>query len=184
MKNYKDFEGQNPLTNLSLAPKVRKLKGLGAKPLLEWEIKDAQKKAKSAMEAARILGVSYNTYKKYAKLYGIFEDLLNPTGIGIKRRNPNTGREYHLDDVLAGMYPNYPIWKLKTRLIQHGYMREECSCCGFSERRITDHKVPLILEFLDGNRKNHSYDNMRLICFNCYFLIVGNITGKKSHLYF
>ena len=27
------------------------------------------------MEAARLLGVSYNTYKKYARKYGIFEDL-------------------------------------------------------------------------------------------------------------
>jgi 5-methylcytosine-specific restriction endonuclease McrA len=82
------------------------------------------------------------------------------------------------------MYPNYPIWKLKSRLIQHGYIKEECSCCGFSEKRITDHKVPLILEFLDGNRKHHSYDNMRLICFNCYFLVVGNITGKKTNVYY
>ena len=30
-------------------------RGLGAKPLLESEIKDAQKKARSAMEAARLL---------------------------------------------------------------------------------------------------------------------------------
>ena len=52
-------------------------RGLGAKALMESEIKEAQGKARSAMEAARILGVSYNTYKKYAKLYGIFEDLKN-----------------------------------------------------------------------------------------------------------
>lgn len=184
MKNYKDYPMFDPTFDLSLAPKQRLRKGTGAKPLLEWEIKDAQTKARSAFEAARILGVSYNTYKKYAKLYGIFDDLKNQSGIGIKRINPNTGKEYNLDDILDGMYPNYPIWKLKARLIQHGYMKEECSCCGFGEKRITDHKVPLILEFLDGNRKHHSYDNMRLICFNCYFLTVGNITGRKSHLFF
>lgn len=184
MKNYKDYPMFDPTFDLSLAPKQRLRKGTGAKPLLEWEIKDAQVKARSAFEAARILGVSYNTYKKYAKLYGIFDDLKNQSGVGIKRINPNTGKEYNLDDILDGMYPNYPIWKLKARLIQHGYMKEECSCCGFGEKRITDHKVPLILEFLDGNRKHHSYDNMRLICFNCYFLTVGNITGRKSHLFF
>jgi hypothetical protein len=184
MKNYKDHPEFDPTYDISLAPKQRRTKGMGAKPLLEWEIKDAQKKARSAMEAARIMGVSFNTYKKYAKLYGIFEDLKNPYGIGIKRINPKTGKEYHLDDILDGMYPNYPIWKLKSRLIQHGYIKEECSCCGFSEKRITDHKVPLILEFLDGNRKHHSYDNMRLICFNCYFLVVGNITGKKTNVYY
>jgi hypothetical protein len=184
MKNYKDYPMFDPTFDISLAPKQRLRKGTGAKPLLEWEIKDAQVKARSAFEAARILGVSYNTYKKYSKLYGIFDDLKNQSGIGIKRINPNTGKEYNLDDILDGMYPKYPIWKLKARLIQHGYMKEECTCCGLTEKRITDHKVPLILEFLDGNRRNHSYDNMRLICFNCYFLTVGNITGRKSHLFF
>ena len=33
-------------------------RGLGSKPLMESEIKDAQEKARSAMEAARLLGVS------------------------------------------------------------------------------------------------------------------------------
>ena len=42
---------------------------MGARPLLESEIKGIQKKARSAAEAAKLLGVSYNTYKKYAKQY-------------------------------------------------------------------------------------------------------------------
>ena len=40
-------------------------RGLGAKPILESQIKAAQDNSSSAMEAARVLGVSYNTYKKY-----------------------------------------------------------------------------------------------------------------------
>ena len=79
------FPNFDPTNDLSQAGKQRRMKrGLGAQPLLESEIKDAQNKARSAMEAARILGVSYNTYKKYARKYGIFEDLKNPDGIGIK----------------------------------------------------------------------------------------------------
>ena len=75
------FPNFDPTNDLSQAGKQRRMKrGLGAKPLLESEIKDAQKKARSAMEAARLLGVSYNTYKKYARKYGIFEDLKNPDG--------------------------------------------------------------------------------------------------------
>ena len=65
------FPNFDPTNDLSQAGKQRRMKrGLGAKPLLESEIKDAQKKARSAMEAARLLGVSYNTYKKYARKYG------------------------------------------------------------------------------------------------------------------
>ena len=55
----KDFD---PTMDLSLADNPRRMKrGLGAKPLLESEIKEVQSKARSAMEAARMLGVSYNT---------------------------------------------------------------------------------------------------------------------------
>ena len=43
------------------------------RPLIESEIKLAQDESNSAAEAARKLNVSYNTYKKYAKMYGIME---------------------------------------------------------------------------------------------------------------
>ena len=134
------------------------------------------------MEAARILGVSYNTYKKYTRKYGIFEDLKNPDGIGIKKGYNLKRGKFALEDILAGKYPNYPIWKLKQRLLNNGYMLEKCNNCGFEERRITDHKVPLVLDFIDGDRKNHKYDNLRMLCFNCSFLINGNLTGtlKKN----
>ena len=48
-------------------------------------ILDAQESTQSNMEAARWLTVSYNTYKKWAKYYDIFEQHLNQSGIGIKK---------------------------------------------------------------------------------------------------
>ena len=48
-------------------------------------IEDAQSQTKSNMAAARWLGVSYLTYRKYAKTYGLFEKHLNPSGVGIKK---------------------------------------------------------------------------------------------------
>ena len=177
----KVFPNFDPTKDLSQAGKQRRMKrGLGAKPLLESEIKDAQKKARSAMEAARLLGVSYNTYKKYARKYGIFEDLKNPDGTGIRKGYNLKRGKYSLDDILKGKYPEYPIWKLKQRLLLNGYMLEKCNKCGFEERRITDHKVPLVLDFQDGDRKNHLYENLRMLCFNCSFLINGNLTGPKK----
>jgi len=158
----------------------KELNEVGARPLLESEIKEIQQKARSAAEAARMLGVSYNTYKKYAKEYGIFEDLKNPHGIGI-RKGTNPGTLAHsLDDILEGKYPDYPVWKLKKRLLNNGYMLEKCNSCGFEERRVTDFRVPLVLDFLDGDRKNHKHENLRMLCFNCSFLINGNLTGPKK----
>lgn len=175
------FPKYDPTQDLSTAPKQRSKRGLGARPLLESEIKEVQRKARSAMEAARILGVSYNTYKKYAREYGIFEDLKNPQGIGIRKGSSANGGVLALDDILAGNHPDYPVWKLKKRLLLNGYLLEKCNNCGFEERRITDFRVPLVLDHIDGNKKNHTYDNLRMLCFNCSFLINGNLTGPKKN---
>ena len=114
----KIFPNFDPTKDLTLAGKNRRMKrGLGAKPILESEIRDAQKKARSAMEAARLLGISYNTYKKYARQYNIFEDLKNPDGKGIRKGYNIKRGKFSLDDILAGKYPDYPIWKLKQRLL-------------------------------------------------------------------
>ena len=91
-------------------------RGVGARPLLESEIKDAQSKSRSAFEAARLLEVSYNTYKKYAKLYGIFEDLKNPYGIGIEKAKAIKNKKYHIDDIIDGKHLHYPLHKFKNKL--------------------------------------------------------------------
>ena len=180
-KDEKIFPNFDPTTNLSQAGTNRRMKrGLGANPLMESEIRDAQSKARSAMEAARLLGVSYNTYKKYARSYGIFEDLKNPDGTGIRKGYNIKRGKYSLDDILKGKYPDYPIWKLKQRLLNNGYMLEKCNSCGFEEKRLVDGKVPLVLDFIDGNRQNHLYENLKMMCFNCSFLINGNLTGPKK----
>jgi 5-methylcytosine-specific restriction endonuclease McrA len=180
MQSEKEFKNFDPTNDLTLAGVKRVSKrGLGAKPILESEIKAIQRKARSASEAARLLGVSYNTYKKYAREYNVFEDLKNPSGLGIKKGNSKFGGFHALDDILAGKHPTYPIWKLKKRILLNGYMEEKCNNCGFCERRLTDHRVPLVLDFLDGNRKNFLYDNLRMLCFNCSFLINGNLTGPR-----
>lgn len=149
-------------------------RGAGFRPILESDIRDAQSKSKSAFEAARTLGVSYNTYKKWAKTYGIFENLLNPAGIGIIRANQVHNGENALDKILRGEgKPDYPIARLKRRLITSGYFAEECTCCGFDEKRATDNKVPLLLDFLDNDWQNHKLENLRFLCYNCFFLLVG-----------
>lgn len=149
-------------------------RGAGFRPILETDIRDAQSKSKSAFEAARTLGVSYNTYKKWAKTYGIFENLLNPAGIGIVRANQVHNGENALDKILRGEgKPDYPIARLKRRLITSGYFAEECTCCGFDEKRASDGKVPLLLDFLDNDWQNHKLENLRFLCYNCFFLLVG-----------
>lgn len=150
------------------------------RPLLQSEIESMQKQARSAKECARMLGVSYPTYKKYAKMYGVFDNLKNESGVGIPKfgAGMQRGRVTHFDRVLQGECPSYPNWKIKRNLIAGGYVPKCCSNCGYDEERVTDSKVPLLLDYVDGNRRNHLFDNLRFLCYNCWFQINGDLFGK------
>ena len=144
-------------------------------------IEEAQKNTRSAMEAARWLGTSYNTYKKYAKTYGIFEQHLNKEGFGIKK---GFGKyRIPVDDVILGKRQPPKRWShkvIKKRLIEDGYFNEECSNCAYSEENIQTGKVCLGIDFKDGNHKNFKIDNLRLLCPNCYLSYNGRFPGSKT----
>ena len=50
---------------------------------------------------------------------------------------------------------------------------EKCSRCGYKDKRILYHSVPLVLDFIDGDENNQQLYNLRLLCPNCYFLEKG-----------
>ena len=175
MENEEEVTGFFPNLENSRTTK----RGLGAKPILESQIRAAQEKSRSAFEEARTLGISYNTYKKYAKLYGIFEDLKNPYGVGIERAKGIRNKKYHIDDLIDGKHLHYPLHKFKNKLFDSGYIPKVCGSCGFSEARITDGKMPLLIDFLDGNLNNRKLDNIRPLCYNCFFLLVGERNVKN-----
>ncbi len=154
--------------------------GTNRRPLLKRDIEEAQRNTKSAMEAARFLNVSYTTYKKYAKMYEVHDQHLNPGGKGIPKPHVQ-GKRYSLTDIVDGKYPTYDTKKLKVRLIKAGMLDEKCSLCGFDERRILDFKVPIMLVFKDGDITNHHLDIMYILCFNCAFLTVGNLNNINPH---
>lgn len=147
------------------------------RPLLESEIKAVQDISNSAAEVARKLNVSYNTYKKYAKLYGILERCKCVDSSGIpKVHNPYRGK-YPLEEILMGMHPGYSPSRLKIKLLKSKLKLSECEICGFSEPRITDGKIPLVLAFKDGDRSNHVLENLEIVCYNCYHNTHGNLFG-------
>jgi hypothetical protein len=161
-------------------PNSKKGTGNTAKVILRSEIEEAQKHTESNAAAAKWLGVPYPRYKKYAELYGIFERHLNPDGVGISKgfaKNPTT---VPLRDIFQNKHPDYSVARLKNRLIARKKLPEECALCGFHEQRVTDRRIPLILNFKDGNRKNMALDNLYILCYNCTFLTTGapQVSGK------
>ena len=64
-------------------------------------ILDAQSNSKSASECARWLGVSFNTYKKWAQYYKVYDNVKNPLGFLCNKINyfSKKNQEYNLTDV-------------------------------------------------------------------------------------
>lgn len=159
------------------------------KPLSKEDILRAMKVTLSNKAAARYLHVSYIHYKRFAQNFTdettgrtLFEMHKNQSGKGIPKFITNRGKEPALLDVIEGRVPieSYTPEKLKRRLLQEGYLYEYCNKCGFSERRVIDYKVPLLLNFKDGNKKNWNIDNVELLCYNCYFLYVGDVFNTRQ----
>jgi len=148
--------------------------GIGSRPLLESEIKNAQSISISGKQAAERLNVSWKTYVKWAKIYGI-NNLNNKPGKGSKKTySPHKGK-YPIHKLLNCEFPEYEPYKLKDKLIKSGLIPVCCVQCGFNEARSIDGKYPLLLDFADGNTKNHKLENLRLLCYNCYYNSVGPI---------
>jgi hypothetical protein len=150
-----------------------------AKFLTKEDCLRAMANTRSNRGAARFLRCSFVHYKKFAKTYtdeetgmSLWEVHKNQSGTGIPKFLPNKGKEAPLKDLIEGKLAveSFEPAKIKQRLIFEGYLKEECSKCGFHEERLTDKKIPLILQFKDKNRKNYELDNIELLCYNCSFL--------------
>ena len=152
----------------------------------------AMKVTKSVRAAARYLNCSYQHIKPYFKSYRLddndpnsptlFEVHKNQVGKGIPKFLKNHGKEPDLQKLLSGeLYTeSYDINKFKRRLIAEAILPEECSCCGFKEQRVSDYRVPLLLNFKDYNKRNWKRDNIEFLCYNCYFLTIGDIFTAKQ----
>ena len=152
------------------------------KPLSKEQIVAAQAKTKSNMAAARYLHVSYQHYKRYAKMYDLFDSHKNQSGKGIPKFLKGPKKMPHMLEIIEGRIAasSFDPNKLKYALIEQGYLLEECAVCSFKERRVLDYKMPLLLHFKDNNSNNYSLDNVQLLCYNHYFLTVGDIFNDKE----
>ena len=144
--------------------------------LSEVDVRYAFQQAASNTEAARYLKVVKSTWIKYAKMY-INPDTGNSYWQDLAYKRPKHFRSSNkIDLIINGEKPApFDIENFKDTLIMEGHFVERCMICGFNEKRITDFKVPLIINFIDGDTRNGKIDNLELLCYNDYFLTVGNM---------
>ena len=146
------------------------------RPPLKKEVEEAQRNSLSAAGAARMMGISYATYKKYARLYGIHDQHVNQGGKGIPKLHFQ-GKRFALSDILEGKHPTYNVKRLQQQLIKGGYMDEQCMLCSFQERRIVDFTgcSPRVIEAY--GRAHESSQKCRLIFL--WAEIVPRISSRK-----
>ena len=159
-----------------------------SKIVTKEDILRAQQNTRSNMAAARYLHISYNHYKKYAKMFKndegvtLLEAHKNQAGEGILKFAISGIDNIPLMDVLEGRVPieHFDPRKIKARLLSEAMLVEVCSNCNFSEKRVTDQKIPVILSFKDGNKKNWHLDNLEFLCYNCSFLYAASPIDEKA----
>ena len=157
--------------------------------LTEAKIRYAMTNTKSNRAAAMFLNVAYNSYKKYASYYideasgkTLFELHKNQEGRNMTKGQSIRGGHIKLMEILEGKYPDYPVDKLKERLLKEGLIEHKCAnpnCSYNEEQRIKDYAKPLKLNWIDGDKTNHKRNNLEFLCYNCYFLTVGNFNGNR-----
>lgn len=132
----------------------------------DWEnqVKNASLESRSATEAAAKLGIKYDTYRKYALLYGCF--ITNMSGKGTTK--DNSSKTIPLVDILSGKHPQYQSNKLRIRLLKDGIFEHICNSC--KNTLWLDEAIPLELNHIDGNSSNHVITNLELLCPNCHSL--------------
>ena len=136
------------------------------KPLSKSKMRWAIDQTTSMRKASLLYPCAYNTFKKYAKLYGLWE----PGKQSVIYKD-GAGKPVELISILSGEHPNYSTAKLQKRLTQEAYLAEECSNCGYDEYLISDMSKPLMLEYFEDDPTNKSLDNLSLLCYNCFFLL-------------
>ena len=166
--------------------------------LSELQIRYAMENTNSNAAAAKWLNVHYFTYRKYAKLYidqatgkNLFDLHISEAARKgwASRCTPKSNKPEDLlrvmkprtiiplDDIFAGKHPSYDRKKLAKRMIHEGMLAECCDYCGYNTRRDFDLTIPLKVWYRDGDQTNMAKENIRLLCFNCFF-ILSHMDGK------
>ena len=113
----------------------------------------------SMQEAARLMEMSYDTFKSYALRYGIFHP--NPSGKG--RMKPKTYKS--AEDVFTNSSKTVGRAIVKKWLLLE--RKYECQKCNNTGEWLGE-PLALELEHINGDSSDNRRDNLLLLCPNCH----------------
>ena len=151
-----------------------------ARQCTKQNIEAAIKSTQSMSQASIYLGVSLNTFRKYAKQYDLWKPLPSSKGV---RKSHNGHFTHDIAQILEGKSPNpYRDQTLLTKAIREGFIAPCCSNCNQSFDNYDMRKdPPLMLDFLDKNPQNTQIHNLRTLCFNCVYTLYYTLKGWYRH---
>jgi endogenous inhibitor of DNA gyrase (YacG/DUF329 family) len=83
-------------------------------------------------------------------------------------------RRNYLESWKAGKTVGLNTLGLVSKIVK-SYLREKygnkCSLCGWKEVNVKTGQVPLVADHIDGNWRNNTESNLRLLCPNCDSLL-------------
>ena len=97
-------------------------------------------------QASKLCGMAFGTFKRRAIKLGVYKT--NQSGKGCTKNQPSIATQ----DILSGKHPEYQTYKLKLRLINEGYIKDECSICGWNKKSDGSEFTPCELDHI--NRKS------------------------------
>ena len=122
------------------------------------KIIEACKSSLSMALACSKVDMPFSSFKRRAQTLGVY--IPNQGGKGMYKPLKT------LQDVFDGKV-HMKAAHLKFRLVQEGYKEYVCEECGVGDEY---NNKPLVheLEHIDGNNKNNSLDNLKILCPNCH----------------
>jgi len=104
--------------------------------------------------------------------YRCAEYILQKNNIEIKKKKSGTKQKYDLSKYKSNN-------SLKERLLIDNILKNECSMClsGFIHNNLP---MNLQLDHIDGNNKNNTLSNLRILCYNCHTQTITFAKPKKN----
>jgi len=124
------------------------------------------KEAHGMFHASKLVGMSYGIFKRKAIKLNCWSP--NQGGKGVK--DGPSSRRIPTQEILEGKHPQYQTYKLKIRLIDEGFIKDECMKCKWGEKPEGVKYTPCELEHNNGIPTDHRWENLSLLCPNCHSL--------------